>query len=166
MPGPPKYVIDYRQVNIGVGDCEIILLVKDAQDTIPTIMKAVLVDGGKGGRIPVSNIRQVFTRIKEDYTIAKFQLDAIVITHWDTDHYTGVLALMTEELELTPDDPRELTFLKYDSGEPTTTLYAPYEFLPTTGSNNVVLITPSAASPHVSPCAAAGKFPFRRPVRA
>ena len=131
MPYPPKYVIDYRQVNIGVGDCEIILLVKDVHNTTPIIMKAVLVDGGKGGEIPVSNIRRVFDQIKESYKITSFQLDAIVITHWDTDHYTGVFALIDDELTKMQGQSTALSFLNYDSKEPTTILYAPYEFSPT-----------------------------------
>ncbi|RDB20879.1 hypothetical protein Hypma_012071 [Hypsizygus marmoreus] len=135
------YPIDYYQVNIGVGDCEIILQVEDSHHRLPpySILKAILIDGGMdGGRI--TNIQETMRHIETKYTlgVGGLKFDSVIITHWDTDHYIGVLTMLMSDLEaalerekkagITGKDPLQVSFLKYDDlGNPLSTLYIPYE---------------------------------------
>ncbi|KAK2465648.1 hypothetical protein APHAL10511_002192 [Amanita phalloides] len=120
-----KYKIEYIQVNINVGDCEIILLLEEKGGK-DTIKYAVLVDGGEGHPRPKKNIEQVFEKLRTKYKT--FQLDAIVITHWDTDHYEGILKLLAQAWHDKLISPTRKTFLKYNNGKPQTTLYVPYKW--------------------------------------
>ncbi|KAK2465665.1 hypothetical protein APHAL10511_002209 [Amanita phalloides] len=118
-----KYKVEYIQVNINVGDCEIILLLEEKGGK-DTIKYSVLVDGGEGHGIPTANIQQVFKKIGTKYRTF-FRLDAIVITHWDKDHYGGILKLLVQAWN---DKALNLTsFMKYENGKPQTRLYIPYK---------------------------------------
>ena len=87
-----------------------------------------MIDGGDRGDIRVKNIKRVMERIGEKYKLPKgqFKLDAMVITHWDRDHYFGVLKLLDDDLMST--NTSQVSFLKYDltSGDPLSFLYIPY----------------------------------------
>ena len=130
------YPIDYYQVNIGVGDCEIILLVKDTPPSTTEILKAVIIDGGKSaGRI--TNIEQVIRSIGTIYKLAEgLKFDAVVITHWDADHYMGILTAMIVDLDKQEDKdkggtkPLKVSFLKYKDNDLISILYVPYKPLP------------------------------------
>ena len=88
-----------------------------------------MIDGGDGGDIRIKNIRRVMERIENLYRLPKghFKLDAMIITHWDCDHYFGVLKLLDDDLMAT--NTSQVSFLKYDltSGAPLSILYIPYE---------------------------------------
>jgi len=141
------FPIDYYQVNIGVGDCEIILLTKDTPPSTTEIEKAVLIDGGEdAGRI--TNIKQVITSIKQQYKLkGPLKFDSVVITHWDSDHYTGVLRMMIEDLDAQQkSDPKgtsplQVSFLKYTGTEPDSTLYIPYKDSPGVSKVNHMGVT-------------------------
>ncbi|KAK2459388.1 hypothetical protein APHAL10511_008593 [Amanita phalloides] len=120
-----KYKVEYIQVNINVGDCEIILLLEEDKDGGKDRIKyAVLVDGGMGHPIPLKNIKETFKKIagrldRKYRRLYPFKLDAIVITHWDKDHYEGILKFLNNGF--------------YDKGETVlkqwgklTRLYVPY----------------------------------------
>ncbi|CAL1698580.1 unnamed protein product [Somion occarium] len=58
----------------------------------------------------------------------------MVITHWDTDHYVGILKMLTNDLDVqlaagvSGTSPLQVSFLKYDdAGNPLSVLYIPYE---------------------------------------
>ena len=78
---------------------------KDNSTTItewPIIYKAVLIDGGKTtGKEP---ILACIKRIENSYTFApskavgKLQLDAVIITHWDVDHWGGIREVLQDSI--------------------------------------------------------------------
>jgi hypothetical protein len=145
-----KYRIGYYQVNIGVGDSEIVLLIKETTSSPPTeeILKAVLIDGGDlppGDTYQLQNIKHVMKNIETEFKLKDgLKFDVVVITHWDEDHYKGVLEMMFYDMQLQepdgekdprkrPDptadgydgDPLQASFLKYDRGNPVSMLYIP-----------------------------------------
>jgi hypothetical protein len=93
-------------ININVGDSAIHLLV-DESTAIPTIKKAVLIDGGLMGQ-HYQRIDEVIDWINNEARARGYQFDptehfgdpptlrfdAIVITHWDRDHWGGVRDLL------------------------------------------------------------------------
>ncbi|KAF8230790.1 hypothetical protein L208DRAFT_101531 [Tricholoma matsutake] len=153
-----KYRIGYYQVNIGIGDCEIVLLIK--QTSTPKteeIVKAVLIDGGDinvGENLRLNNVKLLIQTLAKDFNEPSgLKFDVIIITHWDLDHYKGVLELLFDDLlerekkdiTLPPRTPKttrgrrvgidrpgavpyQVSFLKYDSsGNPQSMLYIPFE---------------------------------------
>ena len=88
-------------INIDVGDSAIHLLVDETPPA--TVHRAVLIDGGEDTDT-VIQIEKVIKLIEDSYrfdsngqlpsTTACLRFDSIVITHWDGDHYGGVLALL------------------------------------------------------------------------
>lgn len=83
----------------------------------------------------MDNIRTIMRRIERKYHLdsGKLKLDAVVISHWDHDHYFGVLNLMQEDLDDRAKDPTpppqlQVSFLKYNkgTGDPESILYIPY----------------------------------------
>ena len=93
-----------------------------------------MIDGGDGGQIRINNIKRVIERIEEKYNLKKggLKLDAMVITHWDHDHYYGLLRLLEQDLNQAATTTiggrklLEVSFLKYDKGNPQSILYIPY----------------------------------------
>jgi len=113
---PDDYEVHVWQIACDVGDAAIHVLVKafddpddeDAEE-VYEIQSAVLIDGGKDWDVGAKAIEDVINRINEDedYSFADGRLfndpysqkkslrfDSIVITHWDSDHYEGVLQLL------------------------------------------------------------------------
>lgn len=103
-----QYSLDHYHFNVGQGDGAIhILSRKPAAGSTdkPTILHACLIDGGTGK--PKDMILEVQDFIREHYKdiykpygddpdyVLKF--DSIVISHWDDDHYSGVLQLLMME---------------------------------------------------------------------
>ncbi|KAL8792181.1 MAG: hypothetical protein Q9195_005203 [Heterodermia aff. obscurata] len=110
---PTRFSVHSHHININIGDSAIHLLVDDstAVDNStdpakwPVIYKAVLIDGGKTtGKVP---ILECVKRIQASYTFAPsktpgtLQFDAVMITHWDDDHWGGVQQLIRESIEET-----------------------------------------------------------------
>ena len=133
VPAPvPEYLIEYYQVNIGTGDCEIVLVLEDAIPK-PKVYKAVLIDGGS--RISdqsLNNIQATFKDIQNKHYADKedIKFDVVIITHWDEDHYGGLLKLMKDGLNdvtVASKTVKQVKWLKYDAtSEPESCLYCPY----------------------------------------
>jgi hypothetical protein len=87
----------------GQGDSAIHLLA-DITDVSrgqpPLILRACLIDGGKGDGY--KKIKDCISAVLTDYRlpagVPNLQFDSVVITHWDTDHYKGVLDLINDNL--------------------------------------------------------------------
>ncbi|KAF5644976.1 transcriptional activator srcap [Fusarium tjaetaba] len=129
----PTYRVDTFQIALGVvGDSAIHLLIKEPSE----VVWAMLVDGGDSGG--EEKIRDTMAWIEQStkYNIyqktqPRLQFDAVVITHWDKDHWTGVLNLMKQAYEKQPLE-RKLPFFKYDEetmgdASPLTIIYCPEE---------------------------------------
>ncbi|KAF2737785.1 hypothetical protein EJ04DRAFT_86896 [Polyplosphaeria fusca] len=86
-------------VNIDVGDCAIHLLVDQAAKPRPQIRKAVLIDGGKASKVQA--IKNVIAEIEARYQVpvgdANLKFDSVIMTHWDIDHWEGVMELLAED---------------------------------------------------------------------
>ena len=124
----PPYSIDYYQVNVGDGDCEIILLLDNQNPEKLTIKKAVLVDGGNPEQTYLNNIKQTFKDIREKFDLQQpLQFDAIIITCEDDDHYAGVFKLMSQDMDK---GTGRVSWLKYTDNDPISILYLPYRFPP------------------------------------
>lgn len=156
-----RYRVDSIHLNIGVGDSAIHLLVKYHDEWAPegppskkvrakpTIFRACLIDGGEG--CSFQKIDNAIKKIEEIYRLPPNQeslkFDSVVITHWDTDHYKGIVDLvndkLTEEInkllktkkkkrgQLTSEEKEgiQVPFFKYGGAgrsSPQTTFYAPY----------------------------------------
>lgn len=98
-------------INIGVGDGAIHLLV-DEKATLPAttavkplVKKAVLIDGGDSAH-SLQQLKLTIARIEAEYDFPaedakQLKFDAILITHWDLDHWYGIHQLLLEDLEAT-----------------------------------------------------------------
>ena len=118
-----------------------------------------MIDGGDGGDIRIKNIRRVMERIEERYKLPKghFKLDAMVITHWDHDHYFGLLKLLEGNLDeaakksIGSTSLLKVSFLRYDdkTGDPQSILYIPYP--EQVGGYTIVYSPPPPPLPPTSP---------------
>lgn len=149
-----EWEVHSYQLNIDEGDSAVHLLVDGKTRPEPkNIEKAVLVDGGKtyGGEC-IMNFRKILSRKGSGYqqleTKPFTNFDAIVITHWDSDHREGIVAALGKDIESNAADAvieykiedqdqfdeivrklvikSNLTQYHGDKGEPSTVLYAPY----------------------------------------
>ncbi|GIK00104.1 hypothetical protein Aspvir_004119 [Aspergillus viridinutans] len=150
-----NFGVDTIHLNVGVGDCEIVLQVDLSDSTrLPKIVKAVLIDGGyptwfRGRAVETINkfikfgCRRRYRLPDGDTTL---MLDAIVITHWDQDHYGGIVCAMEQDLQQAILNDvvnrghkdqllakNRCSFLRYGPdtasgarGPPLTTVYVPY----------------------------------------
>lgn len=132
------YGIDSIHINIGQGDSAIHLLIENPRNVRPTILRATLFDGGEGNANNLSSIKGTIDAIQRDYTFpagtTTLKFDSIVVTHWDSDHYKGVVNLIKDDIgnqRPKPGDGDKLgcRYFKYtgnDRKKPETTFYAPY----------------------------------------
>ena len=117
----PAYRIEILQIPCKTkGDCSLHLLIEynpDENDRRGKIASAVLMDGGLTKT--EDNIKLAFAKVQETY--GRLQLDAMVITHWDDDHYLGVKAFFANKIN------RDTYLLHNDSvpGKLATRLYCP-----------------------------------------
>ena len=142
---PSKYGIDSYHIGVGAGDAAIHLLIGDPDTSTAQIVRALLVDAGDYDRTvpyltkpryPASiqyNIKATIASICSKYQISSLQFDAIVVTHWDADHFGGIDDLINIDIEeqLAANPPPatiQIRFMKYDTttGDPQTVLFAPY----------------------------------------
>lgn len=138
---PDDLGVDSIHINIGQGDCAIHLLIQHPTDTRPTIIRATLIDGGPRTLFVSASIINAIAKIKNKYNFPvctnDLKFDSVVVTHWDTDHFQGVVDLMendiTNQLRNIP-DPTDISevrcsYFKYGGDgrkDPLTTFYAPY----------------------------------------
>ncbi|KIV83365.1 hypothetical protein PV11_05397 [Exophiala sideris] len=138
MAPVPIEVHSYH-INVGAGDCAVHLLVKkqsgNGRPVNPNkrgnILSAVLIDGGKSGVVDLQ-VLPVFEHIEQTYLFEDGQttlrFDAIIITHWDNDHYGGVLGMIWDDLaeKLPLSAATQCRYMKYNGADATTRLYTPY----------------------------------------
>ncbi|KAH8689866.1 hypothetical protein BGW36DRAFT_465854 [Talaromyces proteolyticus] len=133
--------VDSLHISIREGDSAIHLLV-DATGPRDQVRAAVLIDGGRThrDRNNLAGIRQVVLRdppikqtidwISRNYVCQGGQLkfDAIVITHWDGDHFDGITEALQNEATAVPPPPAgQIPWLKWGANnEPQTRLYCPH----------------------------------------
>lgn len=103
----PDISVHSLHINIGTGDSAIHLLVDLTTAGRPTVLRACLIDGGECQE-SVKAIKTTIDKIKERYTVPTshndpaagiMRFDSVVITHWDTDHYKGIVLLMKDDFE-------------------------------------------------------------------
>ncbi|KAF2108742.1 hypothetical protein BDV96DRAFT_652675 [Lophiotrema nucula] len=84
-----QWVVDNFQVPVPLGDCSIHLLVEYG-----VIKRAIIMDGGKSADVfkAYEQILSAIHAVQNRYG-HKWRFDAWVVTHWDEDHYEGVLDL-------------------------------------------------------------------------
>ncbi|KAA8903423.1 hypothetical protein FN846DRAFT_954000 [Sphaerosporella brunnea] len=142
---PDECGVDSYHINVGQGDCAIHLLVQHnvtaAPPKKPLVLHAVLIDGGESDAVNIAKIRQTIDHIEGEYDFAggatTLQFDSVVVTHWDSDHFKGVIKLievdLTDQLSKPPvvaDGARVgCRLFKYDGGDrtkPQTIFFAPY----------------------------------------
>ena len=135
------YYVDTIHLNVGVGDCSIVCKLQHVEGAKakPILINAVLIDGGYASAAAV--IKQCLTvQLPNRYDCTamggKVVLTAVVITHWDADHYGGVMNLIRSDLmEQSKGKKQEeieslrCSFFNQSSIAPDivfTTLYVPY----------------------------------------
>ena len=112
-------------INIDVGDSAIHLLVDEAIVPLPRIQRAVLIDGGLPGVVACNQIKTVIGLIEARYSFdphgqpdplnRSLRFDSVVITHWDKDHYGGVIALLLDGYQNQLDNDANIATLKAQS---------------------------------------------------
>lgn len=135
---PALNVVSYH-INVAAGDSAIHVLEGPKSDTDTTIIchHAVLIDGGRQCSATGTPLQATIAKLQTHYGV--FQFDAIVITHWDTDHFAGIVNLLCRGFSAQynnaatpkPSDKDVMgwksRYLKYGpGGELLSTLYAPY----------------------------------------
>ncbi|EGX53135.1 hypothetical protein AOL_s00006g513 [Orbilia oligospora ATCC 24927] len=96
-----QYGVDSYHINVGAGDCAIHLLTRftyqGGNETIAGIESAVLVDFGweQGHQwgSGYEGLKQTLGVIRRKYNLnseSDIKFDAVVITHWDGDHFHGL----------------------------------------------------------------------------
>ncbi|KAJ8122927.1 hypothetical protein ONZ43_g1001 [Nemania bipapillata] len=116
----PTWSIHSFHISVPVGDAAIHLLcdTTPAQGGKPEVHSAVLIDGGKPQEKGAEAIKGVIRYVNDKYAFTEsfadpfapegaqppfprsLRFDSIVITHWDEDHYLGVLGLLADGFDL------------------------------------------------------------------
>ena len=143
--------VDSLHINVEAGDAAVHLQLQTAGSGIqkPVVLKAVLIDGGDNAHKAPDTVKKVFDEYLIDkaglaknppefngkYTWPdnKVKFDAVIITHWDSDHYKGLVKLMIDDVIAQGSkntDDIQISFFKYGSVKgrksPLTTFYCPY----------------------------------------
>jgi hypothetical protein len=114
MGDKANWRIHVWQITVPVGDCAIHLLVEEQNIQKDIVHRAVLIDGGKYEDSAVSTIIKIIYIINFTYQFAldknfedpdnakkrNLRFDSIVITHWDWDHYDGVLGILKKGFDI------------------------------------------------------------------
>ena len=132
------YGVDTYHLNIDVGDSTVVCLRTPAnppKGTRCTLLKAVLIDGGMPTGTSARILQQFVTELKEIYAVEPPNypggapvFDAVVITHWDHDHYGGIISFIIADLADKANTTGRCTFFRYDAktNDPLTYMYLPY----------------------------------------
>jgi hypothetical protein len=125
-------------VNSGAADCAIHMRLDYNTNGVLIDYAAVLVDAGRHDYI---KLRWCIQGIQARYNIATLRFKAIVITHWDEDHYGGIDGMLCTDTSLSPQNPQWKHFV-YDQNAPMhgTTVYCPY--FPPVGRIGGLIFTP------------------------
>lgn len=151
MAANPVYHVDSYHINVEMGDGAIHLLLQITEEdgnvlTPPRVLSAVLIDGGHNRHAGLQNLKDTIqTIIDLGYDDANgnpidnhdeshcLKFDAIIVTHWDQDHWCGMVRLFMDDVVAqivagTPLDTLECRYLRYDgpTGLPESVLYVPY----------------------------------------
>ncbi|PPJ57972.1 hypothetical protein CBER1_09402 [Cercospora berteroae] len=147
----PVWRVDHFQINgafDSVGEAAIILLIDSNKDSIlrpdpqapwhalGEVRRAILIDGGQGPNM-LRNAVATIAQIERDYGALaagpppRLQFDAVIITHWDKDHYKGFCykndSLLTHKRYGYQVATKQVACFKYDTaGKPLTTLYCQF----------------------------------------
>ena len=92
------YTVQSYYINVADGDCAIHLLL----DQNNAIHKSILIDGGRVGhsnqvQATIDHIQQTLNNNQN------LQFNAIVVTHWDDDHFQGTQKLIRDDIIATYD---------------------------------------------------------------
>jgi hypothetical protein len=123
-------------INVLDGDAAFHLLV-DESTKPPTILSTVLIDGGhrhlsfdhRDHR--VTQLSRDLAGSYKDTSTPVLRCDTIVITHWDEDHYGGILRLIENSINSDGSINDGKSVFKYEGGnraKPQTYLYVPCAF--------------------------------------
>ncbi|KAI1192594.1 hypothetical protein F5X97DRAFT_75535 [Nemania serpens] len=80
-------------INVGVGDCGVHLLLDKGTNAI---VSSVIIDGGRPAARDA--VRQGIAHIAAELRTA-FRFSAVVVSHWDDDHYGGLIKLLYDDWE-------------------------------------------------------------------
>ncbi|KAL8826101.1 MAG: hypothetical protein Q9191_004007 [Dirinaria sp. TL-2023a] len=105
------YRVDSHHLNIGRGDAALHILLRQRENDEATVDSVVLVDGGLGNRGPTiireflnsSEFGDHYYYYQQDNNtnqkLPVTRFNAIVVTHWDSDHAAGLYNLIQEDLQ-------------------------------------------------------------------
>ncbi|CVL11705.1 hypothetical protein FPRO06_13012 [Fusarium proliferatum] len=126
--------VESFHLNVGAGDGAIHLLTCDPLDIAVygnrrAVLQAYMVDGGKDAAM--EKIAKVISRIEIAYhcpndhskTKDHLQFDGFIITHWDRDHYGGLIAWLKKQIH-----KGKIHRAHYENNQPTTYAYSPWEW--------------------------------------
>lgn len=165
MTANPVYHVDSYHINVEMGDGAIHLLLQltepDGDFLVPArVLSAVLIDGGHNRHAGLQNLKDTIQTIidlgyddkdgnpidnRDESHCLKF--DAIIVTHWDQDHWYGMVRLFMDDVVAQidagrPVDEVECRYLRYNgppgvgTGDPESVLYVPYwDFTPGTATS-------------------------------
>ncbi|MCJ1395661.1 hypothetical protein MMC18_008547 [Xylographa bjoerkii] len=89
------YEVDSYFIDVSDGDCAVHVLVQ-VQGNQRTFQKAILVDGGRLER--QQRVKSAFDSIRQEYYLPELRFNAIVVTHWDDDHFQATQKMIRDDL--------------------------------------------------------------------
>jgi hypothetical protein len=117
-----KHRVYVYHINVGLGDSAILV----RTDTSGTEGRwwAILVDGGTGTNENKDNLEATMRLVEKKHDIEEFGLKfhAVVITHWDEDHWGGLSKLLEGDTNL--EASGKFKYFRYDGDTPKTVVYA------------------------------------------
>lgn len=123
------YGIDSFHISVGAGDAAIHVLIAIPLMGSPTFDRAILIDGGDD-EVAAASIISTMRQIEIKYGMATDSLKfvTIIITHWDTDHFGGILRMISDDITQQEEDTpgtavTQISFMKYTGPTPNTVLY-------------------------------------------
>lgn len=124
------YGIDSFHIAVGAGDAAIHVLIEISPTGTPTFNCAILIDGGDNNKMAVESIILTMRQIEIKYVmdVGSLKFDTIIITHWDTDHFGGIVRMILDDIKAQESKPpgtaaTQISFMKYAGSTPKTVLY-------------------------------------------